>query len=310
MTLRSTGFAICIYVLSLLLFDLMGLIIKYLSTDYAAQELSAYRNLFGLIPSMISLATSGQWKASGRPLRMRQWKLAAFRGLIVAVAQLMFYLSLGQIAFATAATISYSGAFFMVIFAVPLLGEKVGPVRWVAVIVGAVGVVMVTGIGKDAFTVWALLPVGAAACYSLSGVTSRMVDEDVPSALLNLHSSFWALLGALALAVTTSGFSPLLSLTDLGLIVAMGCFGGSAVLALIISMRIAEQATLAPFSYFGIPLAFGLGWLFFGETPISDLFPGALVIALAGLLIIWRERQLHRQSRVSDAVGISEGPGK
>lgn len=289
---RSVGLAIIVYIGALLLFDMMGLIIKYLVPTYRAAELSAYRNIFGVIPSVIALVTAPQWKRNGRKVKIRQWPLALFRGLIVAAAQLMFYLALGRIAFATATTISYSGGFFMVIFAVPLLGEKVGPVRWIAVLVGAVGVLMVTGLGRDAFTWDALLPVAAAALYTLSGVTARLVDDDVPSALLNLYSTFFAAFGSLAYVFATGGFSPLLSVADLAWIVAMGVFGGCAVLALIISFRMAEQSTLAPFSYFGIPIAFALGWLFYDEAPIADLFPGSLLIALGGLLIVWRERRL------------------
>ena len=70
----------------------------------------------------------------------------------------------------------------------------------------------------------------------------------------------------------------------------MGVFGGIAVLFMVVSYRMTEQSNLAPFSYFGIPLAFALGWLFFDEAPWSTLFPGALLIATGGLLIVWRER--------------------
>ena len=72
----------------------------------------------------------------------------------------------------------------------------------------------------------------------------------------------------------------------------MGGFGGSAVLCLVISYRMTEQSNLAPFSYFGIPMAFVLGWLFFGEAPFGDLFPGVLLIVAGGLLVIWRERRM------------------
>ena len=56
-----------------------------------------------------------------------------------------------------------------------------------------------------------------------------------------------------------------------------------------------EQSNLAPFTYFGIPLATVLGWLFFDEAPLADLFPGSLLIA-AGVLVIWRERRLKSQN--------------
>jgi drug/metabolite transporter (DMT)-like permease len=117
----------------------------------------------------------------------------------------------------------------------------------------------------------------------------------VPTPLINLYSSLMALLGGIVLALLTGGFSPIQQPSDLGWLIAMGGFGGSAVLLLLMAYRRAEQSNLAPFNYFGIPLAFVLGWVFFDETPWRELFPGALLIVTSGLLIIWRERSLRRR---------------
>lgn len=296
MTARSgdrVGRAILLSLLALVLFDGMGLIIKRLSTDYTAAELSAYRNLFGLIPSAIALWTTRAWHRAGRPLGMRQWKLSVIRGGCVTVAQLLFYFSLGHLAFATASTITYTNALFMTALAVPILGEKVGWLRWLAVGIGFVGVILVVNPGQDAFNPVALAPLGAALLYALAGVLARLLDDDVPSPLANLHSSGVALVGSVILVFMLGGFSPLSNPSDLGWIIIMGGFGGSAVLCLVISFRMTEQSNLAPFSYFGIPMAFVLGWLFFEEAPVADLFPGALLIVAGGLLVIWRERRIR-----------------
>jgi len=282
--------AIVLSLVSLVFFALMGLVIKRLSSDYSAAELSAYRNIFGLIPSVIALWSSQAWHQGGRRLRVRQWGLICARGLIVTLAQLMFYLSLGLIAFASATTISYSSGLFMTAFAVLLLGERVGIIRWIAVLMGFVGVVMVMGPGRETFTLHSLLPLGAAALYALIGVTARLIDEDVPSAQVNLYSTGFAVLGSVVLALSLGGFSPIRSASDLAWIIAMGGFGGTAVLLLVVSVRMTEQSNLAPFSYFGIPMAFFFGWVFFGEAPVDDLLPGAILIVAGGLLVVWRNR--------------------
>jgi drug/metabolite transporter (DMT)-like permease len=292
----SVTLAIVLSLISLVFFDLMGLIVKRLSSDYSAAELSAYRNIFGLIPSIIALWSSPAWHWNGRRLRVRQLGLICARGLIVTFAQLMFYLSLGLIAFASATTISYSSGLFMTAFAVLLLGERVGLVRWLAVLIGFVGVVIVMGPGRETFTLASLLPLGAAALYALTGVTARLIDEDVPSALVNLYSTGFAVVGSVALALFLGGFSSVQNASDLAWIVAMGGFGGIAVLLLVVSFRMTEQSNLAPFSYFGIPMAFFFGWLFFGEAPIRDLFPGAILIVVGGLLVVWRERRSNTHS--------------
>ncbi len=284
--------AILISLLSILLFDIMGLIIKHLSGSYGAAELSAYRNLFGLIPAGIALWTSRGWHAGGRRLMIRQWQIPLLRGAAVTVAQFCFYLAIGRLAFATAATISYSNALFILVYSVPLLGERVGLFRWSAALLGFAGVVMVMGPGREGFSTDALLPLGAAALYAFAGVSSRMMDEDVPSPLINLWSSSVSAVGAFILALFLGGFSPITATSDLAWIVAMGLCGGAAVLCLIIAYRMTEPGNLAPFAYAGIPTAFVLGWLAFGETPFRTLFPGGLLIIAGGLMIVLRERRL------------------
>ncbi len=180
-----------------------------------------------------------------------------------------------------------------------LVGGVVGVVGWGVRVLGRAGVVMCVGAGKDSLGPGALLPVAAAACDALVAVRTRMMDDDVPSALINLYSSGLAAIGSLALAFFTAGFTPLASGTDLLWIVGMGAFGGTAVLFLIMSYRLTEQSNLAPFSYFGIPLAFALGWIFYDEAPWSDLFPGAVFIVVGGLLIVWRERKISQMRQKS-----------
>lgn len=298
-TSDNTVLAILISVLALVLFDLMGLIIKHLSPRYSAAELSAYRNFFGLVPSIIALWMTASWRQEGRPMRIRQWKLAAVRGIAVTFAQLMFYLSLGVMAFATATTISYTTALFTTALAVPILRERVGLVRWSAVAIGFVGVILILRPGSDAFTWALLLPVGASFLYAFSGVSARLIDPEVPTPLFNLYSSAVAAVGSCVLALSVSGFTPVASSQDLMFIVLMGLFGGSAVLCLVVAYRMTEPSNLAPFSYFGIPIAFALGWVFFDEAPFDDLLPGALLIVAGGLMIVSRERRLRRAGRIA-----------
>ena len=119
-----TFLAVTLFLVSLLLFALMGLVIKRLSPDYGAAELSSYRNLFAMIPAIIVLWATRSWHAAGRPLRIRQWRLGFLRGAIVVFAQVCYYISLTVLPFATATTISYSMALFMVALAVPILGTS------------------------------------------------------------------------------------------------------------------------------------------------------------------------------------------
>ena len=92
---------------------------------------------------------------------------ALLRGAVVTLAQLSFYMALGLMAFATASTITYASALFTTALAIPILGERVGWVRWCAVLVGFVGVVMVIKPTGEGFNLYTLLPLAAAAFYAL-----------------------------------------------------------------------------------------------------------------------------------------------
>ncbi len=298
MAASSTLKAILVNLAGIFLLDLMGVIIKFLGPAYGASELAFYRNIFAMAPSFLVLWLSADWRAKGRSYRIRQWPLAWVRGAFVAMAQFMFYLSLVRLEFATASTIGFSMSLFITAFAVPLLGEQVGPVRWASVLIGFLGVLMVMGIGSDVFTWDALLPVGAAIFYALTSVTARLFDDDVPTPLMNLYSNATSIVGAALLCLAGGGFSPVGSAADVALIAVMGTLGGVGVLLLVVSFRMAEPSTLSPFNYFGIPFAIGLGWLFFDEAPFDRLFPGVLLIIGSGLMIVWREHS-QRQRKLA-----------
>lgn len=280
------------YVLTgIFLLDMMAVIIRVLSGDYPTAQLAAFRNLFGLMPSMALLLLNAEWRANGRRFRIRQWPLGFLRGILVTVAQMCFYVALTQLEFATVATLAYASPLIVTALSVPLLGEKVGPWRWGAVVIGFAGILLIMRPGADTFTLAALLPLGAAAGYASSSVLVRLIDRDVPSPLVNLYATFAAMVCASIVMLATSQPIWFKSWTDAALIVAMGCSGGTGVLFLIFGYRRASPSVLAPFEYTGILIAFILGWIFFAEAPVGTLFPGVLLIVGAGLLIVWRERR-------------------
>lgn len=281
--------AIVLSLMGILLLDTMGAIIKHLVITYPAQQLSAFRNFFGLFPSVLILLMSSEWHESGRKIWIRQWKLALSRGLFVTFAQFFFYLSLLHLALATASTLVFAGPLFVAALSVPLLGVRVGLWRWLAVAAGFTGVVLILRPGSDAFTAYALLPIGAALGYALSTVSVRLITDPVSSATINLYGHVGALICSTAFMFATSGYQPVASLEDWLWIVAMGTAGGFGVLLLVMAYRRTEPSNLAPFDFFGIPFAFALGWIFFDETPFDTLFPGVILIVIGGLVIFWRE---------------------
>ena len=283
--------AILVCLLAYLCFDLMSVHVRILSVRYSPQELSVYRNVLGVLPSILLLIYTRELSFDIKDYKIKKWKLAFGRGLLVALAQLLFYTALADLELATVSALGQTNTIFIVLIAVIFYGEKVGAWRWSAVIIGFGGAVWIMQPGSNMFTWTAALPIGAAFCYAASMVTLRSFDVSISSAIIYLYSSVAAALGAILLATGTTDFSPIQSMSDALLIFSMSLCGGFEVVFLMYAFRQAPASVLAPFSYFGILTAFGLGWIVFDELPLDKLFPGVILIILSGLTILWREER-------------------
>ena len=251
-----------------------------------------FRNIFGLVPTLVILFWSQAWARAGRPLVIRQWKLALLRGALGTFAQISLYLALFHLELATATTIVFAGPLFVTALSIPLLGHRVGLWRWLAVLIGFAGVLLVIRPTAESFTWYAVLPLCAALGFASTSVTSRLFDKSLPTALINLYYNAGTLVGSTPWCSSSAASSP-----SQGRRLAMArrhgdLAGGLAAYCLTSAYRLAEPSSLSPFEYFGIPFSFCLGWIFFAEAPFERLIPGAFLIVGGGLLIMWREHVL------------------
>ena len=288
---RNLLLAITVILIGILAFDMMGILVRMLGGSYPVLQIAALRNLFGVIPSLLLLWHARQLSSLPNLNRSRFHLINLVRATSVVMAQFCFYTALTKIEFATAAALGFSGPIFITALSVPLLGHHIGRWRWGAVFVGFIGVVTILSPFDDGFSGNMVLPVMAAFCYAVSSILVRFYPPDMPSATIQFgHQVATCLLASLALLLFVDP-QPITGVADAGLFVIMGALGGIGVLSLAISYRLADPSSVSPFEYFGIPVSFALGWLFFAEAPFGDLFPGIVFIVGAGIMIMLRERR-------------------
>ena len=179
----------------------MGIAIKYLREDYPAAQLSVFRNLFGMLPCFIALYFSQDWHNQGRKVAIKQWKLGLFRGVFVSVAQLCLYTSYLYIPFALVATMEYTGPMMVTLLAIPLLGEKFGWYKSLAVISGFIGILFIMEPWSEDFNIIILLPILAALGYSLARVTALNFTMDTPTPLINIYGQIGTMICSLLLVL-------------------------------------------------------------------------------------------------------------
>ncbi len=273
----------------------MGIAIKYLRNDYPAAQLSVFRNLFGMIPCFIALYFSQDWHDNGKKVIIKQWRLGLFRGVFVSVAQLCLYTSYLYIPFALVATMEYTGPMMVTLLAIPLLGEKFGLYKSLAVLSGFVGILFIMEPWSEDFNIIILLPILAALGYSLARVTALNFTIDTPTPLINLYGQVGTMVCSLLLVIIFSMWENFRSFYDIFILLIMGLAGGTGTLLLIYGSRRAELSKIMPFDYIEIFFALILGWIFFKEWPVDQLFPGAFFIIIGGIIIYLRQNYYKKQ---------------
>jgi drug/metabolite transporter (DMT)-like permease len=237
-------------------------------------------------------------------LRTKRPGLQVMRGLLLVASTGLFYLALRYLPLAEAAAITFVAPVMVTALSGPMLGERVSARQWVAVTLGFIGVLVIIRPGGGMLTYASVLPLVTALLFALYQImTRKLAGRENPFTTL----FFTALVGTLAasLMLPFSWQSP--SLTQAGLMAAIGCLGGLGHFLLIWAVEIASPTALAPFIYTQLVWSTLLAFVAFGEFPDLVSMLGMLVIIAAGLLPVnWR--RLRQTSEAVERPPIRQVP--
>lgn len=169
----------------------------------------------------------------------------------------------------------------------PVLGERVGWRRWLAVFIGFVGVVIVLRPGSDVFSVNALIPLASAALFAIYSLLTRYVAQRDRAET----SFFWTgLVGAVAITLVVPFYWVPMAAADTGWMAALCVTGVLGHFLMIKALEVAEATTVQPFAYFHLVFASLIGLWFFAETLDTQIVVGASLIIASGIFSIWRSK--------------------
>jgi drug/metabolite transporter (DMT)-like permease len=232
-------------------------------------------------------------------IRTAQPRNQLLRVLLSCVSTLAFFYALRHLPLATAISIAFVAPLFMTALSVPMLGERVGWHRWGAIVVGLVGVLVITRPGMgDVPWLPALMSLVAAVFYAGSMVLSRKLTRTDGDLALLFYNNFGQLffMGAITLFVWRDfGWS------EIGLVVGMALLMLAGQWFLVRAFRFGAVGLLAPFHYIELPLAAIIGWLAWREMPEDPVWYGAAIVIASGLYVLWREHVRVRAAALSPA---------
>jgi drug/metabolite transporter (DMT)-like permease len=275
------GLGISITVLGGLCFAIQDAGIKWLSAEIAVLQILFLRSLFGLVFLGASTTVSGEaisMKVS------RPWLLIVRSGINI-LSWILFFTSLKYLPLATAVALFFSFPLFLAIISVPLLGETVGIRRIVAIVVGFIGVLLITNPAAG-LSLPALMMLGAALGWAIVASLTRILGENENTTTL----LFYTLVGfAVLLAIPQYWLWRSLELDAYLMILGVAFFGVIAQFSVTKAYAIASPSLIAPFEYTALIWSAILGYLVWGD--IADIYAisGALLIIGSGVYVIHRE---------------------
>tara|TARA_B110000444_G_scaffold133063_1_gene125035 strand:- start:468 stop:1400 length:933 start_codon:yes stop_codon:yes gene_type:complete len=297
--LKNTYIAIATMLLAILCVDLYMVVIKFLGDDYSIIQLSLFRNAAAIIPLFLVLIFTGEHFLVFKNTNKKFIYLSVIRGICFLLLNIFAFISVVNLEFATAMTLTFSSPFFIVILSIFFLKDKVGIYRWSAVIIGFIGVILITKPTSDIFNIYSIFPILTALVWALAVIVLKYIPEGNSTAKIQLYTLIFNVLGTTVLFLFTTGHVEIKSTEDLLLMLLTGILGGTAAILFVYSYRLISASKIASFEYLGIPSSFILGWFFFNEAPWSQLFPGVFVIIFAGMLIIWRDNQKNKSISIN-----------
>ena len=304
----KSGYAIMFIVLGMFFISVNDMIIKRFSGEYPLHQMVFLRSAIGLFFTLILIHLEGGWHI----LKTDQPGLHALRAVMVFASNMTYFAALAVLPLPDATALFFIAPIMITVLSIPILGERVGPRRWGAVIVGFCGtLVMVRAQGSTQgdVSIWIyLLPILAAFFYATMQVLTRKLAKTKASAMaFYIQITFVLFCGISGLIVGNGQFAdgvqhPSLvfllrawivpTAEDMSYFVLIGILATGVGYCLSQAYRSAPAATVAPFEYVLLPMSIVWGWVIFADWPGLSVWLGSAIIITAGLYVIWREHKL------------------
>lgn len=236
------------------------------------------------------------WQNIGR-FRAVNLKAHILRGMLLAGSTLCNIVALRTLQLAETTSIYFFGPMVITALAGPLLGEWAGWRRWLAILAGFIGVLVITRPGVGVFGIGHLFALGSMLSNSLYVImTRRMAATETPESLI-----FYSALAPAVLLSPTLFFSATLPADawHWTVLLLLGLFGGGGHWLLIRAYKLATATALAPYPYSQMIWMIGFGYFIFGQFPDGWTLGGAAIIVASGLYILHREHRLRVRNKAA-----------
>lgn len=278
----SIGVGIATAAIAFALFTTMDTVVKWLSAGYPLHQIILFNSSFALLPVLLVAHHQGGLATLGtkRPL------LHLARGLISIAGAFGAFYAYSRMPLADAYAILFASPLFITALSVPFLKEQVGWRRWLAVLVGFAGILIMLRPGSGVLSLGALGAIVGSMSYSCGVLLVRWAGRTESAVSFAFHTHGTIMLAGLAL--TPLGFV-MPTAGDLTLFALAGLINGFATVMVTSAFRLAPAAVIAPFQYSQMLWGVLFGYVIWRDVPDVTILIGGAVVIASGLYILHRE---------------------
>ncbi|MES2195728.1 MAG: DMT family transporter [Pseudomonadota bacterium] len=279
-------------------FTMNDAITKAVSSEMNFGEIMLVRG----VVAIALIATLAWHQGALRPLRTLVMKPVALRVAGEVLGTVTFLAAIVHLPLANTAAIFQALPLAVTLGAALMFGEPVGWRRWLAIMAGFIGVLIIVRPGVEGFNQFTLFALVSVFFCAVRDLATRRIPAQVPSLFITLVTTVTVTIAGAAIIVPLGGWTPpssralgLLTLAAVLLLIGYQC--------VIMALRSGDISAVAPFRYSALLWAMLLGYLVFGDVPDAMMVTGASIIVLSGLYAFYRERIRHRPV-AADASGL------
>ena len=268
-------------------FAMMDASVKWLDMFPVGQVLFS-RFFFGLIP-ILMLVPRGEFKTFYKTSRP---KLHAFRAITGTLAIIALFIALREIPLADVVSLTFGGPIFVTLGSIFFLSEKVGIKRWLAVLIGFFGMLLIVKPAYEELNIYYIFPIIFCIFFACVALSIRSLSSTEPNYRIALYFSLLSMI----VGLFTLPFGWVMpNKFELLLLIFTGLVGSVANILLTVSLRYAEASLVTPTKYLNLVFAILLGYFIWSEIPKLLTLVGAGLIIISSVIIFMRESELKKK---------------
>jgi drug/metabolite transporter (DMT)-like permease len=272
-------------------------VVKWQLATYPLGEVAFGRTLFAFLTVVVIVLPRAGWSV----LRTQRYREHLQRGLSQFGSMLCWFLAVSVLSLGSATAIGFAAPLFTTLLSIVILKEKVGIHRWSALIVGFVGVLIITHPGAGTLTYGALFALANAVLISTVAIAIRRMSMTESTETLTLYQM--SIMTLCTAGLLTFGFrAP--HFRDALMVALAGVGNGIAQFWWTRSLSLAPPSAVVPFNYLSLVWAMILSFAVWGDVPTSGLLVGSAIVVASGLYILWRETLRRRPAVPAPRRGV------